>query len=118
MKKFGSDCTCTIQTPWGEFAWRINDIYYAISMVRSTNGVILGGDVITTEMEYTGSNWFYQPTWPRDIEYTANLRNNVEQSIQRAQEYIDRYISLNNQDCLFVFVVCSAAEAYLFSKGN
>ena len=116
MKNLGIDCSHAIRTPWGDFAWRVGDIPYVLSAISSISGVILGGDVITPQMEYTGDNWFYQPVWPAHTPYNESLRSNVERSVQSASEYIGRYTERNGEGDLFVFVVCSSVEAFLRAR--
>lgn len=116
MRKFGADCSNAIQTPWGEFAWHVDDIPQAMSTVSLTNSVILGGDVITPKFEYTGDNWFYQPTWLLNAEYGPSLQSNIDKSIKCTMEYISKYVSKNGKDYLFVLVVCTATEAYLRAR--
>ncbi|MCI6728999.1 MAG: S-layer homology domain-containing protein, partial [Clostridiales bacterium] len=83
-----------------------------MSAVSLTNSVILGGDVVTPKFEYTGDNWFYQPTWLLNAEYGTSLRSNIDRSIKCTMEYISKYVSKNGKDYLFVLVVCTATEAY------
>ncbi len=116
LQKFGADNSNTLQTPWGEFAWRADDISKAISDIRLSNSVILGGDVITPKFEYTGDNWFYQPAWLPSAEYDMSLQSNIDRSIKCTMEYINKYISKNSKDYLFIFVVCTATEAYLHAR--
>lgn len=116
MQKFGADNSNALQTPWGEFAWRADDIPKAISDIRLRNSVILGGDVITPEFEYTGDNWSYQPTWVLNAKFSASLQSNVDRSIKRTMEYISTYVGENGKDYLFVLVVCTAMEALLYAE--
>lgn len=116
MQNFGADYSCTIKTPWGESAWRAEDIPQAISAINESNGVILGGDVISPEMKSTYDSWYYQPTWKTGDSYVSSLRKNTEESIRCAEEYIKRYVDTHGDQYLFIFVVCTGNEALLYSN--
>ena len=120
MHSFGADYSCTLKTPWGESAWRSEDIPQAIAAINESNKVILGGDVISLEMKSTYDSWYYQPTWKTHDNYVSSLRKNTEESIRCAEEYIKRYVDMHGDGYLFILVVCAGNEALLYSnrQGN
>lgn len=116
MSKFGADDSNARQTPWGEFAWRAEDIPEVMLAVRRTNSVILGGDVITPAFEYTGDNWFYDPTWLLNAKLETSLQDNTDRSVECAAEYIRQYTGRNGKDYLFTLAVCTGVEALLHAE--
>lgn len=109
-------CYNAIRTPWGELAWHICDVSEAMSYIRLTNSVILGGDIITQEFKHTGDNWFYQPVRLQNAEFSVSLQYNTEKSIKQATEYMDMYVKRHGKAYLFVLVTCTAMEAYIHAK--
>lgn len=115
MSRFGENDSNARKTPWGEYAWRAEDIPDVLLAVRRTNSVILGGDVITPALEHTGDSWHYQPTWLLTAKLETSLQDNTDRSVECAAEYIRQYTEKNGKDYWFALVVCTGMEALLHS---
>lgn len=81
-----------------ELAWNIDDIKPILQWLSENNKVVLGGDVLDTNKEYTYDNWYYNP------DDTCSSLINSKRSIEKASEYISNYIALNGSDCYIVLV--------------
>ena len=81
-----------------ELAWKIDDIKPILQWLSANNKVVLGGDVLDINKEYTYDNWYYN----RDDTYS--LPENVKNSIEKANEYISNYIAINGCDYYIVLV--------------
>lgn len=118
MSYFGNDYSCTIKHPSGKIAWRARDISQALVAISEKHYVILGGDVVTLEMQYTNDSWFYQPVWKCSDNYISALQGNIEESISYANEYINSYIRKHGENFLFLFIVCDGTQAMLRATQN
>lgn len=113
---FGEHCTRVIQTPWGEYAWRADDLKQALDEVNTVSGVILGGDILTSSLEHTGNSWFYQPQRKKGVPFNTMLNDNIQESIHHANEYICQYRTQYGKDFMFVLVVQPALDACLKAR--
>lgn len=108
---FGEHCQKAVQTPWGEYAWHHHDLAFVLDEVKKCNGVILGGDILTLNLEHTGVNWFYHPQRKRGVAFNALLNANIQESIHCANEKLCCYSAQYSEEFMFVLVVQSALEA-------
>ena len=81
-----------------ELAWKIDDINPILQWLSANNKVVLGGDVLDRNKEYTYDNWYYNP------DDTCSLLINAKNSIEKANEYISDYIATNGVDYYIVLV--------------
>ena len=65
--------------------------------------LVLGGDVITNEGQYTYDNWYYN--------HNPNLcaNDNIELSVRKCLDYVNLYISRNG-DMFYYVLVLSPVE--------
>lgn len=88
-----------IVAPSGEQAWSVSAIVGIMQQAIDNRWVVLGGDVISHEGQYTYDSWYYN----RDYNICAN--DNVEASVRKCLDYINRYITLNGDSFYFVLVL-------------
>ncbi len=81
-----------------EAAWDISDIDEIIKEATSNKKVILGGDILNTDMEYTYDNWYYSPDRAKDKEY------NVRQSCNHTLMYLSDYMREHGKKFCIVVV--------------
>lgn len=81
-----------------ELAWKIDDIKPILQWLSANNKVVLGGDVLDVNKEYTYDNWYYNP------DDTCSSFINAKNSIEKASEYISNYIAINGADYYIVLV--------------
>lgn len=81
-----------------ELAWKIDDINQILQWLSANNKVVLGGDVLDVNKEYTYDNWYY------NLDDTCSLLINAKNSIKKASEYISNYIASNGSDYYIVLV--------------
>ena len=81
-----------------ETAWKINDAILVIQYLKSKNTIILGGDILTDQLEYNYDSWYYNK------EVNQTFHYNVEYSTQLASRYISDYIRANGNAFYVIFV--------------
>ena len=81
-----------------ETAWKINDALLFLEYIKERNGLVLGGEILTKNLEHNYDSWYYNNDSARDYQF------NVVCSIQYASEYICNYIK-NNGDSFYVIFV-------------
>lgn len=81
-----------------ELAWKIDDINPILQWLSANNKVVLGGNVLDANKEYTYDNWYYNP------DDTCPSLTNVKNSIEKASEYISNYITINGSNYYIVLV--------------
>ena len=81
-----------------ELAWKINDIKSILQWISVNNKVVLGGDVLYSNTEYTYDSWYY------NIDDTHSFLVNAKNSIEKASEYISNYIAANGSDYYVVLI--------------
>lgn len=82
-----------------EIAWKIEDAVLVLEYLKGENKIVLGGDILTEKMEYTYDNWYY------NVEHSQSRKNCIERSVERATEYILKYIEANGSAFYVIFVV-------------
>lgn len=82
----------------GEIVWNAEVILNIIAIARKHQRIILGGDILTLEGEYTYDNWYYNP------DPNVSTAVNVERSISICTEYVDNYLKRNGNCFLFLIV--------------
>lgn len=88
------------ETKWGTFAWPITDIIDVIMYYVTNNQIVLGGDILNEELEYTYDNWYYE------LDNAQNKIENSRCSIEKAKIYISNYIK-SNGGAFYVDIVIS-----------
>ena len=82
-----------------ELAWKIDDIKPILQWLSANNKVVLGGDVLDVNKEYTYDNWFFE---------NSNNLNNLEkitESAKKAKQYINCYYNNFGNEFYYVLVV-------------
>ncbi len=87
------------ETSWQEFAWQIKDALAVLEYVASKENVVLGGDILDNNLNYTYDNWFY------NTDESKSLCDNSVSSVNTAKEYISNYIKRNGTDYYVVIVL-------------
>ena len=83
----------------GEYAWKYKDVIGIIDILKNSGYVILGGDVLKRNFEYTYDNWFFE---------NSNNLNNLEkitESAKKAKQYINCYYNNFGNEFYYVLVV-------------
>lgn len=81
-----------------ENAWRIKDAFYVLEYFNKNGTIVLGGDILTENFEYTYDNWYY------NIQSSISAEENGKRSVRTAVEYIRKYIGINGEAFYVVFV--------------
>ena len=85
-------------TPSGETAWSLDQLDKIMTLARTHQRIILGGDVLTLSGSYTCNNWYFTR------EANTSHEINVEKSIQMCQAYVASYVQRNGSDCTLLIV--------------
>lgn len=72
-----------IHSTYGESAWKSTDISKIVEIARKHHRVILGGDIISTQGEYTYDNWYYNQ------DSLLSISDNVSQSAEKCLMYLE-----------------------------
>ena len=88
-----------IHTPWTEYAWKYEDFPEILRYFQNRGWIVLGGDILTTELDYTYSSWYYNP------DPTRSMEENVRQSAVVTADYLTHFRDRNGSNYLIVFVV-------------
>ena len=94
----GNKRISSIEFTGAENAWKIKDALEVIEHFDKNGIVVLGGDILTENFEYTYDNWYYDP------DDTCSSLINAKNSIEKASEYISNYIAMNGSDYYIVLV--------------
>ena len=87
-----------------EYAFSRDDALLFLDLLyRKRKYIILGGDVLDENLNYTYDNWFYSP---------QDSQNHIEESYKMAQEYVATFKNFSANLCYFVFTI-DKAEVYL-----
>ena len=81
-----------------EDAWKIEDAFWVLEYFNKNGTIVLGGDILTKNFEYTYDNWYY------NIQSNISMEENGKRSVRMAIEYIKKYISINGKSFYIVFV--------------
>lgn len=102
----GNEIIVPIQFSKHELAWAIEDAVLVLEYLESIGEVVLGGDVLNENKEYTYDNWHYNP----DDSYS--IQTNSVRSIEHAIKYISDYVRKNGNN----FYVVIVTESKQFCK--
>lgn len=94
----GNKSISSIEFTSVENAWRIKDAFEVIEHFDKNGIVVLGGDILTENFEYTYDNWYY------NIQPSISAEENGKRSVRTAVEYIRKYIGINGEAFYVVFV--------------
>lgn len=81
-----------VKTHWGEMVWPLRSIPELLKLVMDNQWIILGGDILDTQQNYTYDNWYYNP------DPQMSLIFNVTASVEKTKEYISQYCKKNGDD--------------------
>lgn len=101
--KFGDQIITSNYFTEFETAWRIEDAICVFGYLKSRNKIILGGDILTENMDYTYDSWYYNPI------LTQSQQSNVELGYEQAIEYISKYMKRNGS-AFYVVIVAENDE--------
>lgn len=87
------------ETPNKELAWALKDSEAVLEYMYSNKQLVLGGDILNSEFEYTYDNWFYNKDKSKSNE------ENSKQSVKFAIQYIVKYMEENGNNYYVIFVV-------------
>lgn len=87
---------CARETAGNEYAWQIREVLDVIEVLRKEGRVILGGDVLDRDMNYTYDNWYHNPSDPQ---------TDCETSCGKAKAYVQRYLERFGPEYYVVLVV-------------
>ena len=82
-----------------ETAWKIKDAFIVIDYYYSLGQIILGGDILSSSLQNTYDNWYY------NIDNAAGKNTNLKNSVNIAKEYILNYTKRNGLNNYVVFVL-------------
>ena len=88
----------SLTTPNHETAWPIEDAECVLKYIAAHHRIILGGDILKSDLTYCYDNWYY------NIDNSKGRDENSEASTAIAQEYILNYIRKNGTDHYVVIV--------------
>ena len=88
-----------IHTPWTEYAWNYGDFPELLRYFQENAYIVLGGDILTTELTRTRDNWYYNP------DSSKTRTENIRLSCEAAEKYLSMYRDRRGTDYLIVFVV-------------
>ena len=88
-----------------ETAFPMKTVQKVFDTISKKQWIILGGDVLTLEFEYTYDNWYYEP------DSKTSLLDNVLKSIRKSDQYISNYMKVHGDHHWVVFTIsCSYIE--------
>lgn len=82
-----------------ESGWNLKDIKDVLQWLRSNNQIVLGGDIIDAQKNYTYDNWFY------NYNHLVSVWENVNTSINLALDYTAEYLKRNGDNYYVVLVL-------------
>lgn len=94
----GGKVVCARKTAGDEYAWRIGEVPDVIEVLRKEGRVILGGDVLDRDMDYTYDNRYHD---------SGDPQNDCEASCGKARAYVQRYLERFGPEYYVVLVVKS-----------
>lgn len=96
--KVGNEILNSIDFSANETAWMITDAFKVLHYLKSENKIVLGGDILTEELEHNYDSWYY------NVEPMRDLKFNIESSVNKAYKYISNYIEKNGNSFYVIFV--------------
>lgn len=82
-----------------ELAWKITHADDFIDEALLNQVIVLGGDVLDSNLKYTRDNWYYEPN------KQLTVKDNSVQSCNHMKDYINKYTANNGND-FYVIVIC------------
>ena len=84
-------------TVTNEYAWKYKDATEVINTLRENEYVILGGDVLSKNFEYTYDNWFFENN-------NLSRDKTIIESAKKALQYIEWYNSRFGDGFYYIIV--------------
>lgn len=78
-----------------DIAWEYPLVITVIKELEKANALILGGDVLTNKIEYTGDNWSFSE---------EELKHSPHDCYAKTIDYIENYVKKNSNIFYFVLV--------------
>lgn len=104
MKKNG------VQTMTTEYAWKYEYAIEVIDYLYSKEYVILGGDVLNDDFEYTCSNWYYEN------KNKISISDAIKESAQKAKTYLEWYHNKFGNDFYYIIVATKKMDYMLMNE--
>ena len=82
-----------------ELAWKITDADDFIEDAILNQVIVLGGDILDANLQYTLDNWYYEP------DKSISRKVNSLQSCNYMKQYIERDIERNGSD-FYAIIIC------------
>lgn len=82
-----------------ENAWHLKDALFLLEYLHIKGYIVLGGDILDTNLNHTYDSWYY------NVDLLRTLEKNAEESYNLAKEYLTRYMKMNGKDYYAVIVV-------------
>lgn len=79
--------------------WRLKDAKNVLNWLKTNNQIVLGGDILDLQKNYTYDSWFY------NYNHSKTLVENVNTSIDIALDYTTNYVRNNGKEYYVVFVL-------------
>ncbi len=105
--EFSKNDPRTLQTPAGDYAWRYEDIPYALSYVEKMGGTILGADTWTENWDFFFTDWYYDPPRCTDLNIPRAAEAVSAESIRVFQETLQDFCERYGSNFYFVITVMS-----------
>ena len=86
----------------GGVVWPLTLVSEVLDLALSNHWIVLGGDILTLEQEYTYDNWYYIPNPQKP------LVENVRASIEKSRNYISQYVTKNGDRFLIDFSISNS----------
>ena len=83
----------------GTYVFRLCDVNPIMSRCKDEGWIVLGGDILTVEYEYTYDSWFYSP------DRSISLQSNVSLSIAKCEDYLMSYSRTHGNSFLCALVL-------------
>ena len=90
-----------------ELAWKITDADDFIEDAILNQVIVLGGDILDANLQYTLDNWYYEP------DKSISRKVNSLQSCNCMKKYIERYIERNGSD-FYAIIICQQRKLLAF----
>jgi hypothetical protein len=97
-----NDVSGGVVNRWGEIVWPVTSVPEILELALTNNWIVLGGDILTLEQEYTHDNWYFTPNPQKP------LSDNVQASVEKCRQFISQYVNKNGDKFLFVFSISNS----------